>query len=185
MGNQKGFSMMELVVSVATIGILVLATSSYLNTVKESRMIACTADLHTMETMVEQVYEQSRPWIPTWEAVQGLAGARWKDHYHYLPNNTDLNKGHGNDLDLCDEENPGKSLQNRNCLDIQWVIVCDHDHGELGKYNFALALDTVYSVASNATKNWKKPYVPAEPAFLHELTWWEQPDPQLQKWIGR
>jgi len=118
MKNQKGFSMMELVVSVATIGILVLATSSYLNTVKESRMIACTADLHTMETMVEQVYEQSRPWIPTWEEVQGLAGARWKDHYHYLPNNTDLNKGHGNDLDLCDEENPGKSLQNRNCLDI-------------------------------------------------------------------
>jgi len=183
--KNKGFTLIEIMGALCVLGLLIGASVSYLNTVKESRMIACTADLHAMETIVEQVYEQTRPWTPTWEQVQEMAGNRWKPEYVYLPNNTDRNKGHGNDLDLCDEENPGNSLADRNCLDIQWVIVCTHNHGKLGKYNFAVSLDTVYSVASNATKNWKRPYVPAEPAFLHDLNWWEHPDPNLLKWVLR
>jgi prepilin-type N-terminal cleavage/methylation domain-containing protein len=181
----KGFTLVEIIVGLAIIAILTVISVSLLNTTEETKMVACVADLAAMETLVEQAYEQTRPWTPSWEEVQQIAGTHWNEHYHYIPNNNDLNRGHGNDLDLCDEENPGKSLTQRECLDIQWVIVCDHNHGDLAKYNFAISKDRVYSVATNATKSWKRPYVPAEPAFLQDLIWWEGPDPNLQRWIGR
>lgn len=181
----KGFSLVELVVVLALLGLVAGIVVSVVNTTNETKMVACCADLAAMNAIATQAWEQTRPLTPTWEEVEYVADGHWKEHYHYLPNNTDHNKGHGNDLDLCDEENPGKSLAQRNCLDIQWVIVCDHDHGDLAKYNFAIANDYVYSVATNTPKKWKRPYVPAEPAFLHDLTWWEHPDPNLPKWIGR
>jgi prepilin-type N-terminal cleavage/methylation domain-containing protein len=182
---RKGFSVVELLVVVAILGIIAVIANKVINTTNETRVVACVDELWSMETIVEQVFEQTRPWTPTWEQVQEMAGNRWDPHFHYLPNNSDRNKGHGNDLDLCDEENPGASLSTRDCLNIPWVIVCDHDHKDLVAYNFAVGMDRVYSVATNTPKKMKRPYVPAEPAFLHDLIFWEAADPNLRRWIGR
>jgi len=170
----RGFTLIEVVIVVVVIGILAVGVSTALNTVQESRMVACTADLHAMEDMTQQYYMQTRPWTPDRQGLYQWMGNLRKDHYHYVPNNNDRNKGHGNDLDLCDEENPGKSLDNRDCLDIQWVWVCDHNHRELAKYNFSLSRGYVYSVS----KTGEKP-------FLHDLRWWDKKDPNLRRWIGR
>ena len=45
--------------------------------------------------------------------------------YHYFPNNVDFNRGHGNDLDICDEENPGNSGSNRDCNTDASVCACE------------------------------------------------------------
>ena len=39
-------------------------------------------------------------------------------------------------LDGIDEENPGDSSKNRERKDIQFVIVCQHDHKDLAEYVF-------------------------------------------------
>ena len=53
--------------------------------------------------------------------------------YYYLIDG-DPNKGHGNDLDGIDEENPGKSYLNLEKVDIRFVVLCQHDHGNLANY---------------------------------------------------
>jgi len=101
-----------------------------------------------------------------------LAGNRRKPHYHYVPNNSDPNAGHGNDLDLCDEENPDASTENRDCLNIKYIWVCDHNHGEHAKYCFVDDDLNVYVVGEVG-------------AFNRDLIHWYGKDPHLQKWINR
>ena len=104
--KNNGFTLIEVLIVVVIVGILSMIAIRLLNPTPEARMIACCEDLKACETLVEQAAEQTFPRTPTWQEVQGIAGNRWKDHYHYVPNNSDGNAGHGNDLDLCDEENP-------------------------------------------------------------------------------
>ncbi len=51
--------------------------------------------------------------------------------YSYLVDG-DANKGHGNDLDGFDEDNPGNSVRPQD--DIEFVIVCQHNHADLADY---------------------------------------------------
>jgi hypothetical protein len=46
----------------------------------------------------------------------------------------DPNKGHGNDLDGIDEENPGNSGDKRKKKDIKFVVLCQHNHKHLADY---------------------------------------------------
>jgi len=168
--RNKGFTLVEILVTVAIIGVIVSGVAVY-NHVSETTLTACAADLRAHAQIVYQA-EESGPVLER-DLVYQIAGSRWKPHYHYVPNNSDANKGHGNDLDLCDEENPGKSTENRDCLDIRWIIVCDHNHNEMAKYNFVDDDLNVYVVGGDQDE------------FARDLIHWGGKDPNLQKWINR
>jgi prepilin-type N-terminal cleavage/methylation domain-containing protein len=175
--KHRGFTLVEVLIVVAVIGLLTAAAAQALNPHKESKFIVCTADAQAMRTIVEQTYVQTYPHVPSWEQVQWVAGTRWNPHYHYVPNNYDANKGHGNDLDLCDEENPGKSGEKRDCLDINFIIVCDHDHGEMARYIAVLGDHGVRAFPREQDGGGDQP-------FLRDVAWWQGKDPNLRKWIG-
>jgi hypothetical protein len=69
--------------------------------------------------------DRDKLWNKIWSGV-GPRG------YWYALDNDDPNKGHGNDLDGYDEQNPGKAP--RTDRNIYFVLVCEHDHGSLADY---------------------------------------------------
>jgi len=173
--KKNGFTLIEILIAVVIIGILAAIAIRTIAPTKEARLVACAADLDAMNSLVQQTMEQTFPYIPDWSEIQGVAEGRWNKHFHYVPNNSDANKGHGNDLDICDEENPGASAANRDCLNIKYIIVCDHDHTGVAKYN--ALLDGYGPIVFGGDPNHE---------FTRSLTfWWGEKDPNLQKWIGR
>lgn len=188
--QQKGFTLIEVTIVILIVGILAAAGIHFFSRSPEARMAACIADLDAMNSIVQQRAEQTFPNFPTWDEIDK---SHWKDHYHYIPNNTDANKGHGNDLDLCDEENPGASAENRSCLNINYVIVCDHNHGQLAKYNFISDGSPPVVVPTQTILNGKPKKGESRDllkrgngdAFLKDLYYWQAKDPDLVKWIGR
>ena len=178
--RNKGFTLIELVIVVAVLGILALLAMQLLNPDPEAKLIACCASASAMETLVEQAMDQTWPYTPTWEEVQKVAGSRWDEHYHYVPNSEDTNNGHGNDLDICDDGNPGASIENRDCLDIKYIIVCDHDHSRAGA-GYVGVLSGHGPIVFKGDP---------EHRFVGDLHYWQEirpgaKDPNLQKWIGR
>ena len=174
--KQDGFTLTELIIAIAIIGLVSVIAIRSIAPTPEARLIACAEDLRVMDTLVQQTMEQTFPLVPLWSEVQGLAGNRWSKHAHYVINSSDADRGHGNDLDLCDEENPGQSSKNRECVDIKYIIVCDHDHiAADAKYN--AIIDGYGTVVFGGNP---------EHRFTRSLTfWWGKKDPNLQKWIGR
>lgn len=171
----KGFTLVELIVTVAVLGVLALAVGASLMPNQEARLIACLDGMDAMHTLVVQTEEQSWPFTPTFEQICQLAGTRWDDHYHYVPNAEDTNNGHGNDLDICDAGNPGASSENRNCLEIKWLIVCDHNHGSLARYVGLLDGYPIYAFGD----------APEDAVLMNDVLRWPYNDPNLRRWIGR
>jgi hypothetical protein len=137
-----------------------------------------------MRTIVEQAREQVRR-TPTREEVMKIADGRWNDDYWYTWDNADANSGHGNDLDFCDEDNPSGKLSHvgGECYDIDWVIICKHDHS---------AAEAGYVAVLEAANAPIGPIVfggNPDHKFVKDLTYWSEissgKDPNLQKWIGR
>jgi Tfp pilus assembly protein PilE len=132
--GQGGFTVAELAVALMLISILsVLALGIMNNRVEKAKLAACMIDLRSVQSTVWSLSDGV-----TWPSPPALWQYMWKGKrpgpYYYLVNNSDANSGHGNDMDICDEENPGASGDNRDCQDIEFVIVCQHDHRNLAKY---------------------------------------------------
>jgi type II secretory pathway pseudopilin PulG len=132
--HESGFTFLELVVAVWLIGILTILALGILNgRIEKAKLARCFVDIRSIQSTVWSLSdgvswpEYATFWDYAW------AGKR-PGPYYYFPNNIDHNAGHGNDLDICDEENPGKSKDNRDCKDIEFVIVCQHDHRQLANY---------------------------------------------------
>ena len=192
--RKNGFTLVEVLVVVFIVGLLAAIAVKVLDPTPEARVIACLANMDAYHSSIETMRENGP--APTWEQVQAELGSRWKDHYHYLVNNSDPNAGHGNDLDNCDEENPGSSLENRECLEIDYIIICDHDHYRAGiKYNamveswytpdpFAIPLDTI---DGKLPKVGKPQFLQRgnDHEFLRDIWYWRLKDPNWQRWIGR
>jgi prepilin-type N-terminal cleavage/methylation domain-containing protein len=179
--RNKGFTLIELVIVVAVLGILALLAMQLLNPKPEAELVACAANANAMRTLVEQTAEQTFPNTPTWEQIQFVAGNKWNSHYHYVWDEPDPNSGHGNDLDFCDEDNPSGSTNHvgGECYDIRWVIVCDHDHGNA---------DAAYVAVVGSPTFPGTPHVfggDPDHKFVKDLEFWEGKDPNFQKWIGR
>jgi prepilin-type N-terminal cleavage/methylation domain-containing protein len=132
--NESGFTIAELAVAMMLISILsVLALGIMNNRVEKAKLAACMIDLRSVQSTVWSLSDGV-----TWPLPKDLWQYMWAGKrpgpYFYLVNTSDANSGHGNDMDICDEENPGKSGDNRDCKDIEFVIVCQHDHRTLAKY---------------------------------------------------
>jgi prepilin-type N-terminal cleavage/methylation domain-containing protein len=133
--GELGFSLNEVLIAVAIIGILsVVVIGEMLNAIEKARLAACLAN---MVTIRESVWENCDGGMAfperdqLWNQIWGGVGPKG---YWYAIDNDDPNRGHGNDLDGFDEQNPGNAP--RRDRNIYFVLACEHDHGMLADYVF-------------------------------------------------
>jgi prepilin-type N-terminal cleavage/methylation domain-containing protein len=130
--DQRGFTVLELLIVVAILGILALIAIPYFDgRVEKAKLARCMNDLRSVQSTIfthSDGWELPRPstfWDVAWSGKK-------PGPYAYMVDSEDLNAGHGNDLDQFDEQNPGKAPRTRR--NIRFALLCEHDHGELGWY---------------------------------------------------
>jgi len=183
-GSQKvqdcrGFSVLETVIVVMFIGLIAsIFIPKYMGVSQAATTVKCAANLLSFASEIELIYLDSP--VPSQNDLGkkdiGWPNGKWKD-YWYVPNNSDFNKGHGNDLDGCDEENPGQSSKNRDCIPMRFLIVCKHQsHGDQSDAKYLFITDM-----------YPPQIVPLEEhrhTYLLDAKWWPKADPGFDKWIG-
>jgi prepilin-type N-terminal cleavage/methylation domain-containing protein len=134
--RQRGFSAIEVMVSIAVITVVAgVVIPQVFHEFQKAELAKCKAELDLMKAVAYSLGDGR--YIPTPEQFWGEGFGDAEDgEYYYIVDDQDANKGHGNDLDGCDEDNPGNSPR---CpgMDIKFVVFCAHDHGELAKYQYA------------------------------------------------
>ena len=176
--DKNGFTLVEVLVAIMVIGILSVAViGRVLGAQDAATTMRCLADLDAFASEVDAL--SSTGPAPTQEQIREHIDweGKYKD-YWYIPNNSDFNKGHGNDLDGCDEENPGNSLPGRECFPMRFLIVCMHDaHGNNNdaKYVFHTAGGMPPQIVA---------YDEFQHTYLQDAKWWPRKDPGFQRWIG-
>ena len=176
--HRNGFTLVELLVGTMVIGILSVVVVTKINGAQDAATTAtCLANLDAFASEVD-VLAPTGP-SPSQEVVRENIDwdGRFKD-YWYIPNNSDFNNGHGNDLDGCDEENPGKSLPGRECIPMRFMIVCMHaTHGNNSDAKYAFHIGDA-----------RPPQIVGYGEFRHtyvdDATWWQGEDPGFDLWIG-
>jgi prepilin-type N-terminal cleavage/methylation domain-containing protein len=176
--NEKGFSVVEMVIVVAVVALVsVIVISKVFGIQSAASTVKCAANIAAFSSEIELLGIDGT--IPTQEDVRNLTlwQTKYKD-YWYLPNNSDFNKGHGNDLDGCDEENPGKSSKNRECIPMKFVIVCGHQtHGDNSDAKYVFKIDEMPPFIV--------PYEERRHTYLQDAKWWPNKDPGFDKWWGK
>lgn len=132
--HEAGFTLVEMAVAVMIVGILsVIVLGLVDGRLDKARMARCMNELRSIQSTV---FTHSGGGWPLPDPV-GFWDVAWSGikpgPYFYMVDG-DPNRGHGNDLDGIDEENRGRSGENRNRRDIHFVVMCQHDHGKLGWY---------------------------------------------------
>jgi len=180
MQNCRGFSVLETVIVVMFIGLVAsIFIPKYMGVSQAATTVKCAANLLSFSQEIELIYLDSP--VPSQADLGkkdiGWPNGKWKD-YWYVPNNKDFNKGHGNDLDGCDEENPGESIKGRECLPMRFLIVCTHEtHGDQSDAKYLFITDM-----------YPPQIVPLEEhrhTYLLDAKWWPKKDPGFDKWIDR
>jgi prepilin-type N-terminal cleavage/methylation domain-containing protein len=131
---QHGFTLSELLVVVFLIGLLsAIAANRIVDSLEKVRLARCKLELRGIQEEVWDAYVENGTFpdpATYWEV-------KWRGRrpgpYFYLVDG-DANKGHGNDLDGIDEDNPGASGDKRKGKDIDFVVLCQHDHKHLADY---------------------------------------------------
>ena len=134
--RQRGFSLIEGMVATAVIVVIAGVVIPQVYTeFQKAKLATCRAELDLMKAVAYDLGDGR--YIPTPEEFwgEGFPSAE-EGEYYYIVDSQDANKGHGNDLDGCDEDNPGNSPR---CpgMDVKFVVFCAHDHGDLAKYCYA------------------------------------------------
>jgi type II secretory pathway pseudopilin PulG len=135
--RQAGFSLVEGMVSVAVITVIAgVVIPAVYNEFEKAKLESCKAELNGMRAVAFDL--GNGRYIPTPDEFwgEGYPNAE-PGEYYYVVDSQDHNKGHGNDLDNCDEDNPGKSIDGRDCWDLKFVVFCAHNHGSHAKYCYA------------------------------------------------
>ena len=131
-GSEAGLTLVEVVGIVFLIAILsTISVSMFQNQREKVKLVRCMAEIRGIQAAVMNMGDGR--YIPSPETFWESAFPNGRKHgpYYYIVDG-DGNRGHGNDLDGIDEENPGDSDPDKK--DIKFVIFCEHDHGDLGKY---------------------------------------------------
>jgi prepilin-type N-terminal cleavage/methylation domain-containing protein len=174
---RNGFTLIECTLTIVVIGIVAVIFVGKINGVRDAATtVSCLADMESFASEVEALAPTGPP--PTQEQVRDhVDWDRKYKNFWYLPNNSDANKGHGNDLDGCDEENPGKSYKNRTCIQMRFVIVCRHTtHGNNSDAKYCFKVDGLPPQIV--------PYGEFRHTYLQNAKWWVGQDPHFDKWIG-
>jgi prepilin-type N-terminal cleavage/methylation domain-containing protein len=132
--RQAGFTLTEMIVVVYVAGLLsAIVTSAFIDQMEKARLARCMSELRGIQSAVF-VYSPNGIQIPDPQDFWPMAFPDGRPGPYYYLIDGDPNKGHGNDLDGIDEENPGKSYLNLEKVDIRFVVLCQHDHGNLANY---------------------------------------------------
>lgn len=131
---EAGFTLVEIAVTMMIISILATIVIGEYHDFKERALMArCMNELRSIQSTIFTHSNGGWP-APEETTFWNIAWAGIKPGPYFYMVDGDPNKGHGNDLDGIDEENRGKSSDNRDRRDIHFVVVCQHDHGSLGWY---------------------------------------------------
>jgi hypothetical protein len=123
-----------LLVVVFLIGLLsTIAVNKFLDILERARLARCKLELRGIQEEVWDAYVDTGTFIDPATYWETKWRGRRPGPYFYLVDG-DANKGHGNDLDGIDEENPGASGDKRKKKDIKFVVLCQHDHKRFGDY---------------------------------------------------
>ena len=136
--KQAGFSILEALIVVAVISVLAgVVIPSVYTEFEKARLSSCLSEIGGMQAVAFDLGDGR--YIPTPDEFwsEGYPSAE-EGEYYYIVDAEDHNKGHGNDLDNCDEDNPGSSIDGRDCWDLKFVVLCNHDHGSLGQYCYGV-----------------------------------------------
>ena len=130
--SEAGLTLVELLAILFLVTLLAtIGLNEFQNYRERTRLVKCMAEIRGIQAAVYNmgdgrlIPDPKTFWERTWP------DGRKHGPYFYIIDG-DPNEGHGNDLDGVDETNPGSSDPDEE--DIKFVILCDHDHGELGKY---------------------------------------------------
>ena len=179
MRDCRGFSVLEVVIVVMFIGLLgSILIPKFMGISQAATTVKCAANLLSFASEIEFLSLEGP--APTQAEVEardiGWPNGKRKD-YWYIPNNADSNSGHGNDLDGCDEDNPGESLPNRECVPMKFLIICKHtSHGDQG--------DAKYLFITDAYPPMIVPFEEHRHTYLLDAKWWPKEDPGWDQWIG-
>lgn len=139
--RQAGYTLAEIMVVLMIISILsVLALGVIDGRIEKARLARCMIELRSIQSTIFTHSGGGWP-LPDPANFWDIAWAGIKPGPYYYLVDGDPNKGHGNDIDGIDEDNPGKSGDNRGKRDVEFVVVCQHDHGSLGWYVYVEDMD--------------------------------------------
>jgi prepilin-type N-terminal cleavage/methylation domain-containing protein len=176
--SKNGFTLVELLVGMVVVGTLSVVVIGKINGAQDAATTTvCLANLEAFASEIDLLKPTGD--APAQDDVRAHIdwGERYKD-YWYIPNNHDFNNGHGNDLDGCDEENPGSSLPGRDCIPMRFLIVCKHaTHGNNSdaKYCFHIGGGMPAQIVA---------YNEFRHTYLQDAKWWPKQDPNFDQWIG-
>lgn len=154
--TEAGLTLVEILVMMVIIVVLAtIAVVHFQNYREKTRLVACMAEIRGIQAGVMSIGDGR--YIPTPQEFWESAWPDGRKHgpYYYIIDG-DPNNGHGNDLDGIDEENPGKSWENREQEDIKFVIFCDHDHGDLAKYVYLTDLGSPVLADEGSDPNFQR-----------------------------
>ncbi len=173
----KGFSLVEVVITIAVIAMIsVIFISKIIGVQDAATTVKCLADMEAFAAEIESLKLEGPAPLQKEVANHINFSGKYKNYY-YIPNNKDSNSGHGNDLDGCDEDNPGASLPGRTCLPMRFIIICTHTtHGNNSDAKYCFKVDG------------RPPQIVAYEEFRHtylqNAAWWPYEDPGYDNWIG-
>lgn len=132
--RQAGFTLTEAIVAAYIVGLLsAVVSTGFVDKREKARLARCMVEQRGIQSAI-YTYSPDGMTQPDPEDFWPMAYPSGRPGPYFYLLDGDPNKGHGNDLDGVDEENPGKSGDNRDKIDIRFAIICQHDHGKLGDY---------------------------------------------------
>lgn len=175
--RERGFTLVEVLIVIVVIAyVTAIVVSRIVGAQQAATTIACCANMDAFASEIGVLKPMGD--APTQDQVR--EHLNWGDRYSsywYVPNNSDFNKGHGNDLDGCDEENPGQSLPGRECIPMRFMLVCNHDtHGNNA--------DAKYVFKTDYNRPMIVPYREYRHTYLLDANWWPKEDPGFDAWFG-
>ena len=141
--SQAGMTLLE---GLVVVGIIAVIAGVVIPTIYEefekAKLATCFSEISGMQAVAVDLGDGR--YVPTPDQFwnEGYPSST-EGEYYYIVDSEDHNKGHGNDLDFCDEDNPNWETF-KGCPgagNIKWVVLCSHDHGRFGKYCYATDVD--------------------------------------------
>lgn len=130
--DAAGVALIEVLIMILVMSVMTsLAVHAAMSKMQKANLARCFAELRSIQARIQG--DSLEGGLPDPETL-------WKVYWHgakpgpyfYLIDDNDPDQGRGGDLDSFDEKAPGTA--SRPGKDIRFVVLCQHDHGDLALY---------------------------------------------------